>query len=81
MAAVAHTLRAALVRLDRALSTPPLQLWLRSAPWRASAAPHHALHWHICVVPLTHRQGGLEAGFGTHINTVLPEEAARVLSA
>lgn len=79
LSAVARTLKSALQKLDARLSRPPMQLWLRSAPWRADPTDRGALHWHLCLMPLTHRLGGLEAGFGVHINTVLPEEAARTL--
>ncbi|MGQ9543561.1 MAG: galactose-1-phosphate uridylyltransferase [Candidatus Bathyarchaeia archaeon] len=37
------------------------------------------LHWYIQIVPRIWVMGGFEVGSGTYINTVLPEEAARLI--
>lgn len=76
---LAAGLKTALTRLDAHLGKPALQIWLRSSPWRLSLAEKASYHLHLCVLPVMNRLGGLESGFGLHINTVNPEEVARAL--
>ncbi len=79
LAAVAATLKEALVRLDAVLNAPPYRLWLRNAPWRIPGEERHGHHWHISLLPITHQEGALEEATGVHINTLLPEDAAASL--
>jgi UDPglucose--hexose-1-phosphate uridylyltransferase len=71
----AAMLHDALGRLARRLgSSPPLNLWIRTAP---SGAEHFC--WRIDIVPrLTHRTG-LDLGAGVSVNVVAPERAAAEL--
>ena len=55
-------------------ASPPLNLWVRTAP-------RHAEHfcWRIDVVPRLTNVAGLELGTGVHMNIVAPERAAAEL--
>jgi UDPglucose--hexose-1-phosphate uridylyltransferase len=66
-----------LARLERLLGgSPPLNLWLRTAPL---GAEH--FHWHIDVVPRLSALAGLELGAGVAVNVYPPERAAADLRA
>ncbi len=61
-----------LLRLKRVLgSSPPLNMWLRTAP---RGAAHY--HWRIDVVPRLTQLAGLELGAGIGVNVQAPERAA-----
>jgi len=64
-------------RMSRALSDPPYNLILHSAPLRARALEH--FHWHLEIIPKLTRVAGFEWGSGFFINPTPPEEAARHL--
>jgi UDPglucose--hexose-1-phosphate uridylyltransferase len=68
---------AVLARLDTVLGRPPLNLVLRSAPFRSGSLD--SFHWRLEIYPRFVMTAGLEFGSGVFINAVLPEEAARVL--
>jgi UDPglucose--hexose-1-phosphate uridylyltransferase len=71
----AALLHEALVRLRRRLgATPPLNLWIRTAP---RGAEHFC--WRIDIVPRLTHLAGLEMGTGVHLNVVAPEQAAAEL--
>ncbi|MGI8803429.1 MAG: galactose-1-phosphate uridylyltransferase [Solirubrobacteraceae bacterium] len=62
-------------RLVRRLgASPPLNLWVRTAP---RGADHFC--WRIDVVPRLENLAGLELGTGVHLNSVTPERAASEL--
>lgn len=62
-------------RLARRLgSSPPLNLWVRTAP---RGAEHFC--WRIDVLPRLTHLAGLELGAGVHLNSVAPEDAAAQL--
>src|SRR5438874_65128 len=62
-------------RLARRLgASPPLNLWVRSAP---SDAEHFC--WRIDVLPRLTHLAGLELGAGVNLNIVTPEQAAAQL--
>ena len=64
----AALLHDALTRLRRRFGTsPPLNLWVRTAPRDAER-----FCWRIDIVPRLTRSAGLELGTGTHVNTVSP---------
>ena len=61
-----------LSRLARRLgASPPLNLWIRTAPRGAER-----FCWRIDVVPRLTNMAGLELGTGVHLNIVAPERAA-----
>jgi UDPglucose--hexose-1-phosphate uridylyltransferase len=62
-------------RLARRLgSSPPLNLWVRTAP---RGADHFC--WRIDVLPRLTHLAGLELGTGVHLNIIAPERAAEEL--
>ena len=64
-----------LSRLARHLgSSPPLNLWVRTAP---RGAEHFC--WRIDILPRLDALAGLELGSGLHLNCVTPERAAAEL--
>ena len=68
----AALLHEGLSRLARRMgASPPLNLWLRTAP---RGAEHFC--WRIDVVPRVTHMAGLELGTGVHLNIVSPERAA-----
>jgi UDPglucose--hexose-1-phosphate uridylyltransferase len=65
----------ALGRLRRRLgATPPLNLWVRTAP---RGADHFC--WRIDILPRLTHLAGLELGTGVHLCVVAPEQAAAEL--
>jgi UDPglucose--hexose-1-phosphate uridylyltransferase len=68
----AELLRDALLRLRRRFgASPPLNLWLRTAPRGADA-----FCWRIDIVPRLTHLAGLELGAGVNLCIVSPEQAA-----
>lgn len=64
-----------LQRLTRRFgSSPPLTLWVRTAPQGATR-----FCWHIEIAPRLTALAGLELGTGVHLNPVAPEVAAAEL--
>jgi UDPglucose--hexose-1-phosphate uridylyltransferase len=55
-------------------ASPPLNLWIRSAPRGAES-----FCWRIDIVPRLAALAGLEQGAGVHLCTVAPEQAAAAL--
>jgi UDPglucose--hexose-1-phosphate uridylyltransferase len=73
----AALLHDALSRLRRRFgASPPLNLWIRTAPRDAER-----FCWRIDIVPRLTHEAGLELGTGVHLNTVAPELAAAELRA
>jgi UDPglucose--hexose-1-phosphate uridylyltransferase len=71
----ARMLHAALERLTRRFGgSPPLALWVRTAPQGAEY-----FCWRIDILPRLTRIGGLELGAGVTLNPVAPERAAAEL--
>ena len=71
----AAMLRDALGRLSRRLgASPPLNMWIRTAP---RGAEHFC--WRIDILPRLTDLAGLELGAGIHLNIVSPERAAAEL--
>ena len=71
-AALLHDALQRLMRLFGA--TPPLNLWVRTAP---RGADHFC--WRIDIVPRLTHLAGLELGAGLHLNVIAPERAAQEL--
>jgi len=71
----AAMLHRALSLLARRLgASPPLNLWVRTAP---AGAEHFC--WRIDILPRLTHLAGLELGAGVHLNIVAPERAAAQL--
>jgi UDPglucose--hexose-1-phosphate uridylyltransferase len=71
----AALLHDALSRLRRRFgASPPLNLWIRTAPHDAER-----FCWRIDIVPRLTHEAGLELGTGVHLNPVAPEQAAAEL--
>ena len=71
----AAMLHEALTRLERRLgASPPLNLWVRTAP---RGAEHFC--WRIDILPRLTYLAGLELGAGVHLNIVPPETVAAEL--
>jgi UDPglucose--hexose-1-phosphate uridylyltransferase len=71
----ARMVHEALSRLARRLgASPPLNLWVRTAP---RGAEHFC--WRIDILPRLVHLAGLELGAGVHLNIVSPEQAAAEL--
>jgi UDPglucose--hexose-1-phosphate uridylyltransferase len=71
----AAMLHDALRRLAAKLGwSPPLNLWVRTAP---SGAEHFC--WRIDIMPRLTHLAGLELGAGLNLNIVAPERAAAEL--
>jgi UDPglucose--hexose-1-phosphate uridylyltransferase len=71
----AQMLHQALSRLARRLGdTPPLNLWVRTAPRGADY-----FCWRIDILPRLTHLAGLELGAGVHLNIVAPEQVASEL--
>jgi UDPglucose--hexose-1-phosphate uridylyltransferase len=71
----ARMLHDALRRLARRLgNSPPLNLWVRTAP---RGAEHFC--WRIDILPRMTHLAGLELGAGVHLNIVPPEQVAAEL--
>jgi UDPglucose--hexose-1-phosphate uridylyltransferase len=71
----ARMLHEALSRLARRLgASPPLNLWVRTAP---RGAEHFC--WRIDILPRLTHLAGLELGAGVHLNVVAPERVAAEL--
>lgn len=76
LAAVGHTVRDILHRLESLLGQLSYNVVVHTLP-------HHAtdpFHWHIHLTPRVHSLGGFEQGTGVPINIVAPEDACRLLS-
>lgn len=72
----ARALRETSARLKRALGDPPFNYCIHSMP--IDAATHH-YHWQLKILPQLSRAAGFEWGTGAHINSIAPENAARLL--
>lgn len=69
-----HRVLNTLMRIHPQLS---YNLALHTAPVGLEDVPYY--HWHLELYPRMNGLAGLECGFGCHINTVLPEQAAERL--
>lgn len=65
-------------KMDKALSDPPFNLVIHSAPIGLAAKEHY--HWHIEIIPRLTKLAGFEFGTGYYINPTVPEQASRFLN-
>ena len=77
LAALAHALRELLRRLARSFHAPAFNYFIHSNPLQAPENPYH--HWHLEVLPKLQSVGGFEWGSGLYMNSLPPEQAARLL--
>jgi UDPglucose--hexose-1-phosphate uridylyltransferase len=73
----AFFLRDILHRLDKALQNPPYNYTLHNIPLRNYSSD--GFHWHLEIIPRISTPAGFELGSGIYINTVPPEDAAKIL--
>ncbi len=66
-----------LLRMRKALNSPPYNFVLHTAPARIDADPYY--HWHIEIMPKMTKVAGFEQGTGFYINHTSPELAAETL--
>jgi UDPglucose--hexose-1-phosphate uridylyltransferase len=76
---LARLLKSVLLRMDRALESPPYNLVVHTSPF--SHGTGDIYHWHIEIMPKLTRVAGFEWGTGFYLNPTSPEEAAQVLRA
>ncbi len=74
---LARALRNVIIKLNGALGNPAFNYFIHSLPPQESA--EHQYHWHIEILPQVAKAAGLEWGSGIHLNSVSPEDAARLL--
>ncbi len=77
MLELASVLKDTLQRLNLALSRPPYNFVLHTAPVGDGASDYY--HWHLEIAPKVTRVAGFEIGSGFYINPTPPEDAARYL--
>ena len=75
--AFGRALHETLARLNNALGAPPFNFFIHSLPTALTASPHY--HWHLEILPQLSRAAGFELGSGAFINSVAPENAAKLL--
>ena len=77
IAAFAETLRAVIVKLNGVTDNPPFNYVIHSASSEESAGEHY--HWHLEILPQMTRAAGFEWGTAVHMDSIAPEDAARLL--
>ncbi|MBD3160794.1 MAG: galactose-1-phosphate uridylyltransferase [Candidatus Eisenbacteria bacterium] len=68
-----------LLRMNAALSDPPYNWVLHTAPYEAEKKGTVHYHWHIELMPRLTKVAGFEWGTGFYINPTPPEDATRYL--
>jgi UDPglucose--hexose-1-phosphate uridylyltransferase len=75
---MSKTLKQVLGFLKKKINDPDYNFFIHTAPV-FQKNKHFHYHWHIEVVPKSNISAGFELGTGVEINSVFPEEAARIL--
>jgi UDPglucose--hexose-1-phosphate uridylyltransferase len=75
--ALARSLRETLMRLARRFHEPAFNYFLHSNPLKEPENPYY--HWHLEILPKLQYVAGFEWGSGFSMNSLAPEEAARLL--
>ena len=78
IAGVTAALQGALQRLEKKLHDPDYNFLIHTAPVE-NKAQHHHYKWHIEIIPKLNIDAGFELGTGIEINTVDPDDAAKIL--
>lgn len=73
---LAAILKSALAKFHAGLNNPAFNLTINTAP---RGEEERCFHWHMKITPRLSKQAGFESGSGMAINTVLPEDAAKLL--
>lgn len=81
---LAGVIKGVMLKLKKALSDPPYNYILHTAPFRRAKAGYWKTieadyHWHIEIMPRLTRVAGFEWGTGFYLNPTLPEEATKIL--
>jgi UDPglucose--hexose-1-phosphate uridylyltransferase len=74
---LARCLRETLTRLHRRSEKLPFNYIIHSAPMAGST--HRYYHWHLEILPKLSQAAGFEWGSGSFMNSLSPEDAARIL--
>ncbi|MFQ6012811.1 MAG: galactose-1-phosphate uridylyltransferase [Thermoplasmata archaeon] len=74
---LAGLLKDVLQRLEVLVGDPPFNWYVHTAPSDGGDYAHY--HWHLEITPRLSRMAGFERGTGFYINSVPPEDAARLL--
>lgn len=77
IAEFAVLLRGIVGRVESLLSDPAFNYLIHTAPFDIPLASYY--HWHLEIFPRLTKTAGFEWGAGDYINTVAPEDAARIL--
>jgi UDPglucose--hexose-1-phosphate uridylyltransferase len=77
LAALAESLRDFILKLNGVGDNVPFNYVIHTAPTAESS--HEYYHWHMEILPQLTRAAGFEWGSGVHMNSVSPEDAARLL--
>jgi UDPglucose--hexose-1-phosphate uridylyltransferase len=77
LADVARVLKRILERYGQLREDPPFNYVLHTAPFNQSNLPWYS--WHIEILPRVTNVAGFEWGSGLFINSVFPEDAAKIL--
>jgi UDPglucose--hexose-1-phosphate uridylyltransferase len=77
IAALAESLRTCTAKLNLVIENAPFNFVIHTAPNEESADQRY--HWHMEILPQITRAAGFEWGTGMHMNSVAPEDAARLL--
>ncbi|MGH7929859.1 MAG: galactose-1-phosphate uridylyltransferase, partial [Candidatus Binatia bacterium] len=75
--ALAQSLRDALMRLARRFYKPSFNYFLHSNPLGEPENPYY--HWHLEILPKLQYFAAFESGSGLYMNSLSPEDAARLL--
>jgi UDPglucose--hexose-1-phosphate uridylyltransferase len=74
---LARSIRAAMMRLSKRFHEPAFNYFLHSNPLQQPENPYY--HWHLEILPKLQYVAGFEWGSGFYMNSLPPEEAARLL--
>lgn len=74
---LANILRTVFGRFYAAIQDPDFNFVIRNAPYPLEGVPFY--HWHIQLLPRTKIVGGFEWGTRIPVNTIHPEESAKLL--
>lgn len=74
---LADTLQVVLTAFRISLENPDFNFVIRTAPYALSDVPFY--HWYIQIMPRTKILGGFERGTRIQVNTIVPEDSARML--
>jgi UDPglucose--hexose-1-phosphate uridylyltransferase len=74
---LAYILKWVLKTMYKRLGNPPYNYYIHTAP--SDRNDYRFYHWHLEIMPRLSQAAGFERGSGFYINSVAPEDAARLL--